>query len=126
MPPNLRLQNLDFGSNICLLSSRRGLKRRVPPIGCILAEFQLKWSHGDLFRDQNRADQLLPGADQSILVVLTSDYLVVTIDCSVLMNHYSVVTMDNLVVTIDNLVVTIDYLGVTSNYLVLLHDYLGM
>ena len=53
MPPTPWVQNLDFGSNICLLGSGRGLKRRGAPIGSILAKFQLQRSHSDPFCDQN-------------------------------------------------------------------------
>ena len=52
-PPTRKLRNLDFGSNLGVWGSGRGLKRRGAPAGSIWVEFQLKWSHGDLFRDQN-------------------------------------------------------------------------
>ena len=53
MPPTPRLRNLDFGSKMILLGSGRGSERRGAPVGSMLAEFQLKWSHGDPFRGQN-------------------------------------------------------------------------
>ena len=45
--------NYNCGSNLALLGSGRGSKERGAPIGSIWAEFQLKGSHGDPFRDQN-------------------------------------------------------------------------
>ena len=45
--------NYNFSSNLGLLGSGGGLNRRAAPVGFIWAEFQLKWSHGDPFRDQN-------------------------------------------------------------------------
>ena len=45
--------NLDFNLNVAVLACGRGLKGRGAPIGFIWAEFQLKRSHGDPFRDQN-------------------------------------------------------------------------
>ena len=47
--------NYKFGSNFGLFGSGRGFNRRSAPIGSIWAEFQLKWSHGDPFRDPNHA-----------------------------------------------------------------------
>ena len=43
-----------FGSNLGRLGSGRGSNGRDAPIGFIWADFQLKRSHGDPFRDQNR------------------------------------------------------------------------
>ena len=45
--------NYNFGSNLGLLGSGGGSNGRGAPVGFIWAEFQLKRSHGDLFRDQN-------------------------------------------------------------------------
>ena len=53
MPPTPSLRNLDFGSNMAVLGSGRDLNGRGAPVGSIWAEFQLKRSHGDPFRDQN-------------------------------------------------------------------------
>ena len=44
--------NYNFGSKLGILGSGRGLNGRGAPIGLIWAEFQLKQSHGDPFRDQ--------------------------------------------------------------------------
>ena len=46
--------NYKFGSNLGRLGSGRGSNGRGAPVGFIWAEFQLKRSHGDPFRDQNR------------------------------------------------------------------------
>ena len=43
--------NYNCASNLGLWGSRRGSNGRGAPVGFILAEFQLKRSHGDLFRD---------------------------------------------------------------------------
>ena len=65
--------NYNFGSNLGLLGSRMGFNGRGAPVGFIWAEFQLKRSHGDPFRDQNRAfvrpvpTQELQGARKSPL-----------------------------------------------------------
>ena len=45
--------NYKFGSNLGLFDSGRGSNGRGAPVGSIWAEFQLKQSHGDPFRDQN-------------------------------------------------------------------------
>ena len=45
--------NSNFGSNLSLFGSR-GFNGRGAPTGFIWAEFQLKRSHGDPFREQNR------------------------------------------------------------------------
>ena len=45
--------NYNFGTDLGLLGSRRGLNGRGAPVGFIWADFQLKRSHGDPFRDQN-------------------------------------------------------------------------
>ena len=59
-----------------LLGSGRGLNGRGAPVGSILVELQLKWCHGDPFRDQNHGfvrpvllgtDRLLLGTDQLLL-----------------------------------------------------------
>ena len=46
--------NYNVGSNLGLFGSGRGSDRRGAPVGFIWADFQLKRSHGDPFRDQNR------------------------------------------------------------------------
>ena len=43
----------NFGSNLCLLGSGRGVNGRAAPVGLIWAEFQLKRSHGDPFHAQS-------------------------------------------------------------------------
>ena len=59
-----------------VLGSGRGLNGRGARVGSIWAEFQLKWSHGDSFRDRNHGfvrpvppwyDQLALGTDQLLL-----------------------------------------------------------
>ena len=45
--------NYKCGSNRGLLGSGRGLNGSSAPVGLIWAEFQLKRSHGDPFREQN-------------------------------------------------------------------------
>ena len=45
--------NYNVSSNLGPLGSERGLNRRGAPVGFIWAEFQLKRSHGEPFRDQN-------------------------------------------------------------------------
>ena len=102
--------NYNVGSNRGLFGSGGGLNGRGAPIGFIWAEFQLKRSHGDLFRDQNNVFVRL------VSRILTNYYLVLTID-------YLVVTIDFLVVTIDYMVVTIDYLVLTIDYFVVTIDY---
>ena len=102
MPPTPKLQNLDLASNMRLLGSGRGLKRRGAPVGAVLAKFQLKWRHGNPFRDQNNV---------FVQPALTSDYLVLTSD-------YLVVTSDSLVMPSDSVVVTSTDLVVTSAYFV--------
>ena len=69
--------NYNFGSNLGLLGSRRGSNRRGAPVGFIWADFRLKRSHGDPFRDQHHVfvrpvkcvffDQLLFGTDKLLL-----------------------------------------------------------
>ena len=46
--------NYNFGSNLGLFGSGRGSNGRGAPVGFIWADFQLKRSHGDPLRDQNR------------------------------------------------------------------------
>ena len=45
--------NDNFGSNLGLWGSGRGFNGRGAPVGFIWAEFQLKRSHGELFRAPN-------------------------------------------------------------------------
>ena len=45
--------NYNVGSFFVFFGSGRGLKRRGAPVGFTWAEFQLKQSHSDPFRDQN-------------------------------------------------------------------------
>ena len=103
--------NYNVSSSLGLLGSGRGLNRRGAPIGYIWAEFQLKRSHGDPFRDQNHVFVT------SFSLVLTNYYLALTIYYLVLTTYYLVLTNDYLVVTIGYLVVTIDFLVVTMDYL---------
>ena len=46
--------NSNFGSNLGLFGSGRGFNGRGAPVGFIGTDFQLKRSHDDPFRDQNR------------------------------------------------------------------------
>ena len=46
--------NSNFGSNLGRFGSGSGSNGRGAPVGFIWADFQLKRSHGDPFRDQNR------------------------------------------------------------------------
>ena len=70
--------NYNFGSNLGLLGSGRGSNGRGAPVGFIWAEFQLKRSHGDPLRDQNRAfvqpvsTRELQGAEMSPLTSRTA------------------------------------------------------
>ena len=45
--------NYDFGSELGLFGSGMGVNGRGAPVGSIWAEFQLKRSHGDPFRNPN-------------------------------------------------------------------------
>ena len=112
MPPTPGLRNLDFGSNLGVLGSGRGSKRRGAPIGSIATEFELKRSHGDPFRDQNHDSATISS------LVLANYYLVLS-------NHHLVLTNDHLVLTNDYLVLTKEYLVVTSVYLLVTIDYWG-
>ena len=53
MPPTPGLRNLNFGSNMAVVGSGRGLKRRGAPVGSIWDDFQFKRSHGDQFHAPN-------------------------------------------------------------------------
>ena len=65
---------------MAVLGSRRGLNGRGAPVGSIWAEFQLKRSHGDPFRDQNHGfvRPVVPGTTNDY-VILTNDYWAVTL-----------------------------------------------
>ena len=64
--------NYKFGSHLGLLGSGRGSNGRGAPIGFIWAEFQLKRSHCDPFRDQNHV------CETNSSLVLTNYYSVLT------------------------------------------------
>ena len=93
---------------MAVLGSGRGLNGRGAPVGSIWAEFQLKRSHGDPFRDRNKWFW-----ETSSSLVLISYHLVLTSYNLVLTNDYLVVTIDSLVLTNYHLVLTSYYLELT-------------
>ena len=59
--------NYNFGSNLSLFGSGRGSNGRGAPVGFIWTDFQLKRSHGDPFRDQNRVAPKLASQNSALV-----------------------------------------------------------
>ena len=122
--------NYIFLSKLGLFGSGRGSNGRGAPVGFLWAEFQLKRSHGDPFRNQNHVFvwPVFLGTDHLALTnyywAVTSDYLVLTIDYLVVTIDHSVVTSDYVVLTSHYLVEASDYLVMASEYLVVTNDFL--
>ena len=67
--------NYNFGSDLGLFGSGSGSNGRGAPVGFIWTDFQLKRSHGDPFRDHNRAFvQAVPTRELQELGNLPSDF----------------------------------------------------